>query len=359
MHKLPLFAWAVLITAVLLLLSLPVLAGIIIPTFISNSYNFSFFFKPSIIGIVLYVMYRIKANTNFSIVQYILSLTLIYQLGLITELILNMSVLNLELLSSSDYIMNMNNNPNNNVPNNNVPNNNVPNNNVPFNNIPQQSSNNDLGRMVRYLSTNAGALMAANPKSRALALFGVNTFNLIADVLSNEERANYWLDQWNFYQANNRTRGGQPGTGPFERGFNPFNPPSDPDENAGGGSGVNSFTDSPDSPGNNFLLNLLSEANHSIPLETLVNQHFIIILGLFILSLVLLVVILYFYLDLIIIFNKDYFLNKVSNKYVKMYASFIIFRSRIDLIVFGVLILLGLIFFAYCLYYLITHPIHL
>jgi heme/copper-type cytochrome/quinol oxidase subunit 1 len=45
MHKLPLFAWAILVTAVLLLLSLPVLAGKIVPA-LNQATCWELFYKP-------------------------------------------------------------------------------------------------------------------------------------------------------------------------------------------------------------------------------------------------------------------------------------------------------------------------
>lgn len=311
-------------------------------------FNFNnFLFKPSIMGLVFYLMYRAKSKTHISFLEFIFSLTLIYQLGLLTEILSNIYLYQFDLFNYSDYIMNMADNNQNNNNNNN------------FNNIPQ--NNNDLSRLVRYIAGNAGALMAGNPRSRAASLFVTNSLNLIADVVSNEEKANYWIDQWNHYQNTGRFRGGQSGSVPFERGtdpdFNPFNPPKKNDnDNDNGGSGINTLIDSSDSS-DNFIRNLLSPVDHSIPLETLINQHFIIILGLFFIVLALILIVIFYYVDLIIIFNKDYLLNKVNNKFVLMYVKYVVFSTRVNLIFISTLILVILLFLVYCLHYLITHPI--
>jgi hypothetical protein len=220
-------------------------------------------------------------------------------------------------------------------------------------NIPRHHDNPDLSRMIRYLSGNAAALMAASPRNKAVGVFVSNSFNLIADVISNEEKANYWIDQYNHYMKHGRMRGGEKGNGPFERSFNPF------DNNPGGpgGPGVSSLVDSSNPSDSNFIRNLLSPVDHSIPLDTLINQHFIIILALFFMVLALIIITLYFYLDLIIIFNKDYLLNNVKNKYILMYVKYVLFRTRVDIMFVSILSLSMLIFFAYCLHYLITHPI--
>ena len=92
-------------------------------------------------------------------------------------------------------------------------------------------------------------------------------------------------------------------------------------------------------------------------LSTLLHVHFIFILVLFIIVISLIILTLYFYLNLIILFNKDYFLNRVQNKYVLMYAKFVVFKSRVDIAVIGALNIATLMFIAYILHYLIVHPI--
>jgi len=87
-------------------------------------------------------------------------------------------------------------------------------------NIPRFSDNPDYPRLIRYITTNFAALMLRRPISRGIGLAIANTTNIMLDIFSNEERTNYWIDQYNFYQQNGRLRGGQPGTGPFERGTN-------------------------------------------------------------------------------------------------------------------------------------------
>ncbi len=52
--------------------------------------------------------------------------------------------------------------------------------------------------MIRYISGNVAALIIKNPRSRAIGVFATNSYNLIADVINNEEKANYWIDLFNF-----------------------------------------------------------------------------------------------------------------------------------------------------------------
>jgi hypothetical protein len=86
-------------------------------------------------------------------------------------------------------------------------------------------------------------------------------------------------------------------------------------------------------------------------------MHFTLTLGLLILVITLIVTTIYLYINLIILFNKDYFLNKVKNKYVLMYVKYVVFKTRIDIIVIGIIILALLCFMSYVLHYLIIHPI--
>lgn len=318
-------------------------------------YNFNnLLFKPSIMGLIFYVMYRIKAKTKFGVIEYILGLSLVYQLGLLTEILLNSYFNQFELFQYIDYSMNMadNNSNQNNDNNNNRPPYNLYPPTTGMTNIPRQD--NDYTNMVRVIAVNAAAWAAKTPRTRAVNLVLGNTYAALTDILTNPEKANYWIDQWNHYKNTGSLRGGKPGYGPFEREFNPFDPGNN---GSSGGSGVSSLIDSSNSSDKNFFQNLLSPVDHSIPLETLINQHFIITLLLFILVLALIFLVIFFYLDLIILFNKDYFLNKVNNKYILMYVKYVVFKYKINLVVIAGINLFTLFFLAYCLHYLITHPI--
>lgn len=305
-------------------------------------------FKPSTIGLIFYVMYRIKAKTKVSKLEYFLSLSLIYQLGLLTEVFINIDFYQLNLINYTDYILNVSDN-----------NENLNKTGQLNDNIPRHHENPDLSRMIRYISGNVAALMMKNPKSRVIGVFATNSYNLIADIISNEEKANYWIDQYNYYSRHGRMRGGADGIGPFERGFNPFNPNGPDDDSSGGSSNISSLIDSSNSSDKNFIQNLLSPVDHSIPLETLINQHFLIILGLFFIALAFIILTIFLYLDLFILLNKDYLLNKLKNKYLLMYVKFVLFRKKVDMIIIGLFNLFTWIFFAYCLHYIITHPIQL
>lgn len=336
-------------------------------------FGLDFIFKLHTLGFLIFAGFLYKTKVKFNFIEFILVLSLIFQLSALLELILcklificKFNLLEFLNINNLDLTSNMSSgsvNPNS------------------GDNVPRGNGNNreDAARLIRYLFANIAALSARRPVTRGVGIAIANAGNIIADVVSDEQRANYWIDNFQHLQKYGRFRGGQEGYGPFERGTSPFDPEvignnkgpdTEPGSSSGGGpsSGSGSITSSFTSDSNSnfnvfdnidisFIKNFFSPVEHSMPLDTLINVHFILIFLLFILIVCLIILTLYYYLNLIILFNKDYFLNKVKNKYVLMYVKFIIFRTRIDIALIGAIILGVLIYTAYVLHYLIVHPI--
>lgn len=165
--------------------------------------------KPFTVGSVLFLVYLKQNRVKIDIIELMLILMLIYQAGNLIEFIFN-SITDYKL--GIDLALKMsNNNSNNNLLINS-------NDNIPRGN----NANLDVPRMIRYISANLAALSARRPIGRGVGLILANGGNILADVLSSEKRANYWIDQFNFYNKNGRFRGGQNGSGPFERGTYPW-----------------------------------------------------------------------------------------------------------------------------------------
>jgi len=355
-------------------------------------------FKPYSIGILLYIGYLAKSTNKKSKIELILILTLIFQIGNLVEFLIfnafpdlfGSSLTKLDNLSLKNFVDNMssqpNNNGNNNIPNNNIPNNNIPNNNNSFN----------LPQLARYLATNVAALALRRPIMRFGSVLAVNTFNTVVDIASDEARANYWIDQFNHFRRFGRFRGGQEGHGPFERDSQPnpnvnnneiiisrntninTNTSSTPRvENISSESEVKNTVNSSSETGNNFLGDngfdlfndsfndlfhnlfkyFFSPVEHTMSLETLIGINSILIFLLFVLVSCIILFTVYFYINLIILFNKEYLLNNIKNKYLLMYIKYVLFKTKIDIVILGVFILSYLTCTAYCLHYLIVHPI--
>nr|WVH38221.1 hypothetical protein [Trametes cingulata] len=282
-------------------------------------------YKPFIIGPVLFLIYIKKIGKSYlSMLDTLLIFMLIYQVGILIEITIN-SFINYS--TDIDLILRMSSN-------------------STGDNI-RNNGNDDIARIIRYITGNIAALSARRPMNRAIGLTIANAGNILADIVSNEERANYWIDLYNFYVANGRFRGGQPGSGPFERGNNPFDNPDN----------IGKFDTSNYLPDFSFIKDFFAPVEHSIPLETLQNVHTIMTLGLFVLVFCVLLLLIYFFFNLFILFNKDFLLNRVNNKYAVLYIKYVLFKSRVDVLVIGLLIIGTLCFVLYILHYLIVHPI--
>lgn len=106
-----------------------------------------------------------------------------------------------------------------------------------------------------------------------------------------------------------------------------------------------------------IISDFFKPVDHSIPLEKLIDIHSIFIICLFVLVICLILLSFYFFINLLILYNKDYFLSKIKNKYALMYIKFVIFKSKIDIIMISVYFIGVLCLMAYSLHYLIIHPI--
>ena len=276
-------------------------------------------YKPFIIGPVLFLLFLRKCKVHLNILDTLLIFMLICQVGMLIDIIINSFInygsdINI-ILAMSD------NNSGDNIP----------------------RGNNDPARLIRYLTTNIAALALRRPMNRVIASTVVNISNVFIDVISNEEKANYWIDQYNFYVVNGRFRGGKPGSGPL-------------------GTEFFEETDKIVKPSNylpdlNFIKDFFSPVEHSISLDQLQNIHIVMNFGLFVLVFCVVLLLIYFFFNLLILFNKDFLLNKVKNKYAVLYIKYVLFKSRIDILVIGIFIIGTLCFILYILHYLIVHPI--
>lgn len=292
------------------------------------------------IGIILYSGFLIKTRRlelpNY--LEIILICYLIYQTNLIID----------NVITSSNYIglnisfdPKMNNETAMSLANNN--NNNINNTNDNFNNIPLNNTNNTAPMIIRYIATYGAAFMVRRPMTRVITMCLTTATNQMIDVMSNEQRLNFWLDLSAHYNLTGRVRGGRPGSGPFERG---------PWEN--GPINLNLVGDDESSKLWDYFF---SPVEQTMSFERLLDIHYVLIFGLFIITVITIIAVFYCLVNLFIISNKDRLLKIFKNKYFLMYVKYVLFKSKFDFVSLVLLILASLLFMSYTLHYLIRHPI--
>ena len=147
----------------------------------------SILIKPYIIGFIFYIVYLFKLKFRISLIEIILTLTLIFQVGIIIELIFSKFFFTNYFSGDtySDLIIYLGDNNTSGVTNTSCFA--ATNTSVNNDNIPRSRDNPDYPRLIRYITSNiAVAKQAARrPMSRAIGIDIANGGNLIADVISN------------------------------------------------------------------------------------------------------------------------------------------------------------------------------
>ena len=106
-----------------------------------------------------------------------------------------------------------------------------------------------------------------------------------------------------------------------------------------------------------YLLKIFRPVEVEGHLDDLIGQQLFIMFLLLIIVISLIIFFLLYVFWNTIYNNREYFLNKYNNKYIKFYIKYQIFLTKISLIIIPLFILFGLIELLFGLHFLLTHPI--
>ena len=340
LHKLALFGWAVLVTAVLLLLSLPVLAGIS-NNILTGSMNLNELntnvLHHLILRIVIFLILLLPIlylnniknilinNTIYYIALFILTYFIITGLYIIITNILE----NYSIFNNSSFIPSLNENNSANVP------------------VDRPDSKWPAGSTQVATITTSAFLAARNmpggPLQRGAAAVAVGAAAAVTvGYFHAVEHPNGFNNMVNRVTSNSNSN------------------------NTNSFSGNNTASKFMSDDNDEWLSNLLAQLVKAcgmepkptdLPLDVLVNQHAVIIYLLFfaMVSMIILIILLIF--TICLYYYKDYFLKNFTNYYVNLYIKYQIFLAKISFVIYTIFILLDMFVLIHGLFYLATHPI--
>jgi len=105
------------------------------------------------------------------------------------------------------------------------------------------------------------------------------------------------------------------------------------------------------------IMNLLQPTFVEGFLDDLIGQQLIIHIILFFILISLILLIITYFINILILFNKDFILNKFKNKYIRLFINYESFLTKLTLIILPFFIILGLIILFHGFYFLISHQI--
>ena len=327
LHKLALFGWAVVITAVLLLLSLPVLAGIFegfpfVRIFGINYNEISYLSMNILLMLNVIFLYNKKVIKNivwytlYFILLYSMILSLYFLLENITYIVYNFNI-DIFNINDSDLKVNVD----------------RPQSKWPAGSTQVASITTSAYLAARSmpggpLQKGAAALAAGTTISAAVAYFHAvehpNGFNNLYSKIISKNSIN------NDSVTNNK---------------------------------VSKFiSDDNSEQWADILAKLvktfgLEPKSSDLSFDVLVNQHLAIIYILYFMIISIIILTIIFIITLAFYYYKDYFLNNFTNYYINLYIKYQIILAKIFIVIYPLFLVLGLYVLCHGLHYLAVHPI--
>ena len=348
LHKLALFGWAVVVTAVLLLLSLPVLAGVLKNIFCRDSDSIRYsvnvlapFLECLGILIMTFIFYSLKAlhfQKQFNKTsEYSVLIGIVYKVVYLTVLYIIFTDLFLIITKflEINHIFNAN------ISDISIC---VNDENLSKVHVDRPVSKWPAGSTQAISITSAAYLasrrMPGGPLQKGATAIGAGTimaavvgyfhavehpngFNNIINKVSSENKDSIKMDQ-------NKT--------------------------------ISKFTSDDDSTISDILAEIVKALGMEpkptdLPFDVLVNQHLAIIYLLFFIVVGILLLTIVFTITCCLYYYRDYFLKNFTNYYVNLYIRYQILLAKIFFIIYPILFTLSMLVLLHGLYYLAIHPI--